>query len=419
MKKIISAILTMLMFTSAAAAAPAPPPRPGGGPGPRPSQGPPPRMAPPRNAPKPGGPAPQRPAPNPGVRPGPQGPGHKPGGPVPPRPIQNPGGKPGPQGPGYRPGGQIPPRPGQPNPGVRPGPQGPGYRPGGPVPHHPEPGPMRPGPVVRPGHIPPPPPPPPRYYRYHYRHHWDDGWFAGGLGLGLLIGVLANSAESSAATQESYDQRAAEVRSAAIDTAQAQSAHVLQVIEQIGAIPALYELNEYWTSQGQTTRLETNAPVSSLKVSGFQGGLTIVYFIDQNLRTVTVTVTAPEYNVSESRSARYTEPAAGQYQTVPGAAYTAAPVPPGAAFDSLGFTLEEAARTAEGFLIIQKVQPATAAAYVGVRDGAVLYKIDGNSTAQVSLEQLCAYIERRTAAGAVAKITFSDGGKQKTANIKL
>ncbi len=357
MKKIISAMLILLMLSGAAAANPGPPPGPG------PQRG--------------GGPSK-----SPAQRPMPPGQGH---GHTPPR--VRPGGQPG----ANRPERPIPPRP-----GVRPGQARPG---------------------IRPGHM-PPPPPPPRYYHRH-RRHWHDGWFIGGLGLGLIIGALANSNSSS--NERDYTRRAEEVRRAARETAEQQSRHVTEIIERIGAQPALYELNEYWQAQGQTTALDTSDPVRSLKVSGFQDGLTIVYRLDRAREDATVTVTAPAYSVSESVTERYKEPLAELSPASPIRAVKAggSPAALNEAFKRLGFMLAEEARTPQGCLIIQSVVPATAAAYAGVTKGAALLEIDGSSTAQVSVEQLCSFINRRAASDAVVQITVSENGREKTVRLQL
>lgn len=408
MKKLISAMLALLMLASAAMANPGPPPRRGG---PGPGRGPAMRPAPPRPGPRPGVQRPPRPAPRPGVQRPPRHMPPRPGIQRPPRP--RPGGPP--------PGINRPPRPMPPRPGTRPG--GPPPRPMPPrPPHHPGIGPR---PPIRPGHhLPPPPPPPPRYY--HRYHHWHDDWFFGGLGIGLIIGALSNSGSSDYSAQRDYERRAEEVRRAARETADQQSRHLVEIISRIGSQSALYELNEYWQAQGQTTSLDTSDPIRSLRVSGFQENLTIVYWLDRSAREETVTVTAPAYNVSESASSRYTEPPGTeaplelrQQQPAPPAPEPPLPPETASAFKRLGFTLDENARTPQGHLIIQSVTPSTVAAYTGMTKGATLYKIDGNTTAQVSVEQLCAFIERRAAAGASVKVTFSDKGKEKTVSMQL
>lgn len=298
---------------------------------------------------------------------------------------------------------------GGPGPGPRPGPP-PGPRPGPrpmprPLPPGPPPGPMHgPHPGWRPG----PPPPPPRHY--HGGFCWDSGWFGGGLGIGVLLGTMINNqsqsqAEANAiAQQQAYERKVNEVRNAARDIAAAQSSHVMQIISQVGPEYALQDLNSYWQAQGQATFLDARTP-SVLKVAGFQQELTILYTVDQSRQSVTVTVNAPQYDISESSTAQYTPPA------------PAAPVKTAAKV--MGFTVADDARSPEGFLLVRDVTPATAAAYVGLKNGAVLYQVDGYSTAQVSVEQMNAYVEGRAAADAVVEITFSDGGKQKTAQIKL
>ncbi|HIT04514.1 MAG TPA: PDZ domain-containing protein [Candidatus Caccocola faecipullorum] len=289
-------------------------------------------------------------------------------------------------------------------------------------PHHPGIGPR---PPIRPGHhLPPPPPPPPRYY--HRYHHWHDDWFFGGLGIGIIIGALSNSGSSDYNAQRDYERRAEEVRRAARETAEQQSRHLVEIISRIGSQSALYELNEYWQAQGQTTSLDTSDPVRSLRVSGFQENLTIVYWLDRAANEETVTVTAPAYNVSESASARYSEPpgtepplALRPQQPAPPAPAPNLPPEMASAFGRLGFTLDEKARTPDGRLIVQSVTPSSVAAHTGMKKGATLYSIDGNSTAQVSVEQLCAFIERRAAAGASVKVAFSEDGRQKTVKMQL
>ncbi|MCD7952498.1 MAG: hypothetical protein LUG14_06185 [Synergistaceae bacterium] len=276
------------------------------------------------------------------------------------------------------------------------------HHPGPPPQHHGGPGPG-PGPGPRPG-----PPPQPRHY--HGGFCWDSGWFGGGLGIGVLLGTMVNNqyqsqAESNAiARQQAYERKVNEVRNAARDIAAAQSSHVMQIISQVGPEYALQDLNSYWQAQGQATFLDARTP-SVLKVAGFQQELTILYTVDPSRQSVTVTVNAPQYDISESSTAQYTPPA------------PAAPVK--AAAKVMGFTVADDARSPEGFLLVRDVTPETAAAYVGLKNGAVLYQVDGYSTAQVGVEQMNAYIEGRSAADAVVEITFSDDGKQKTAQIKL
>lgn len=221
----------------------------------------------------------------------------------------------------------------------------------------------------------------------------------------MMNNQYQSQAEANAiARQQAYERKVNEVRNAARDIAAAQSSHVMQIISQVGPEYALQDLNSYWQAQGQATFLDARTP-SVLKVAGFQQELTILYTVDPSRQSVTVTVNAPQYDISESSTAQYTPPAPA--------------APAKAAAKVMGFTVADDARSPEGFLLVRDVTPATAAAYVGLKNGAVLYQVDGYSTAQVGVEQMNAYIEGRAAADAVVEITFSDGGKQKTAQIKL
>ena len=295
---------------------------------------------------------------------------------------------------------------------MRPG--NPGPRPGGPA--------MRPGPsgppMMRPVHYGPPPvmrpvypPPPPR--RYYYGGGWHDrydrDWVGGALGVGLLLGTLLNNqaqvqAQNDAQAQQlAYDMKAANVQNAAMNTAATQSAQLVQILSQAGPQAALEDLNQYWHNQGQATFLDARQPISTLKVAGFEQNMTLTYTINSQTNTAVVTVSTPDYNVLQSSTVTYTPP----------------PVfTPPETSKMLGFTLNDTDRTPQGFLIARQVAPATAAAYIGIKNNAVIYKIDGNSTAQVTAAQLNAYIRGRSANNAVVTVTFSANGKQKTGNIK-
>lgn len=311
-----------------------------------------------------------------------------------PPPGQHPGG-PGP-GP-VRPG---PPPP--PNPGYRPG-----FRPVGPPPPPPSPG-YRPG--FRP--VGPPPPPPPRYsggYNRGWYGDWNGGWYNDGFGVGILLGAIMSSqaqadAAAAAAQQQAYENKVAQIRSSAEETATRQSSHLAQLISQAGPDNALADLNAYWQAQGQTTFLDARSPISTLRATGFPQNMTIVYLLDRNIKNITVTVNAREYGVSQSSSVPYTLPL---------------PTLSKDAQRLLGFSLADSLRSPDGFFLIQDVIPGTAAAYAGIKNGAKLYKIDGWTTATVTAAQLNAYIESRAAQNGTAAITFSGAGGQKTVQIKL
>lgn len=375
MKKVISAILALLILATSAAAAPAGPPKAPRGGGPAPGRAP-------RIPPRPGVPRPMRP--HPGV--------HRPMHPMPPRP-----------------GVHRLPHPMPPRPGV--------HRP-------PHPMPPRPG-IHRPLH-PVPPHPPFRHHRFRFRHHHlHDGWFFGGLGIGLLIGAIENNRTNNDTDNSEY--RAEDVRSAARETAEQQSGRLLDAISRAGSLDALLEMNDYWRSQGQITLLDTSGPMLSLKVSGFREDLTILYLLDSAAGEVSVTVSFPAYGVTESVTALYREPetAAGTGKTALGAAAPQAPPKPAPrqerpdAFERLGFTLEENMRTKEGFLVARSVAQGSSAEKAGMETGAVIRAIDGNSTARVSVEQVRAFIDRRAEAGASVKITFTAGGQEKTVTTRL
>ena len=376
MKKIISALLAVMMIASAAAAEPqgprqeGPPVQGGGSAMRRPPQGPPP------------------PGPGPGAQSGPQsGAGQR--GPHGPqegaRPARPQGPWNGPQGAQ----GQGVPRQ-WPQSGRRPGPggmppwQNPGYATGwggwwG-----------------------------TRLPRRYRDRDWDSPWLSGLIGLivGTIISGQAQARpETSVPAQES---RADEVKRAAENIAEEQTERAVQIIKRDGPDSVLKELNDSWQQQRQATFLDAGAPVGVLKVAGFQQDLTITYTLDRNERRVTVDVEAPYYGVSESRSAQYDD-APLPAQSVPRQRSAA---------KLMGFSVSEEARASDGCMIVQSVAPATAAAYAGLKEGSVLKSIDGNSTAQVSVEQMAAYMTKRSEADAVVKITFTADGKEKTAPIK-
>ena len=404
--KFLAAVLSLLLTAAAAAAQPGPPPPPpqgAGGPG-----GPPPSAPGPRPGPAPG-PGPARPMP---PRPGGPGPAPAPG-PVPARPMAPRPGGPGPAPvPGPGPIRPMPPRPGGPGP-IRPIAPRPGYpapmprpmRPVGPPPPMPRPYYYRPGPVLPPG--PPPGAPGPWHAYRRYRPGWyDGGYYDDWFGVGVVLGTILNQQEQ-ANTEAREAARLAQienVRSSAADTAARQSDQITQIIAEVGPEKALSQLNDYWHDQGQATFLDARTPVSMLRVVGFQQNLTIVYTTDARSQNVSVTVTAPDYNVSETVTSAYRLPQ---------------PVLSKDAERLLGFSVNDAERSPEGFLLVKNVVPATAAAYVGIRNGARLYSVDGSSTAEVSAAQLNAYVERRAGENATIEVVFSGGKGKQSARIKL
>lgn len=257
---------------------------------------------------------------------------------------------------------------------------------------------------------PPPPPPPPHYHR-HPHGYCDDGALFGGLAVGLMIGALASSQQDQAAAREAEQQRvfereAAEVRDAARKLAEAQCANVTEIISRLGPDHALEDLDNYWQSHGQPTLQDVNRPPRTLKIAGFSQNMKLRYDIDRERSTATVTVSAPEYKVSESRTMSYvyTPPAAQ---------------PSGGGVEKLlGFTVSDDSRSPEGFLVVTPVVPSTVAAYAGVRSGSVLCAVDGGSTADVSAAQMEAYIGGRAAAGAAVKLTLADGGARRTLELR-
>lgn len=285
-------------------------------------------------------------------------------------------------------------------PGGGPGGHGPGPGP------HPGPGP-RPGPGPHPG---PRPTPRPGWYGGwgYYRHgdyYWDSPW-VGGL-IGLLIGAIINGqaqAQPESTPQSSYTAEE-KVITAAKNLADAEAERTVKLIEQNGVEQTLHELNSYWQEQRQPTFLDERTPVSSLRVSGFQHYLTMTYEVDRSNNKVTVYVESPYYNVSEKKSAHYSDPARAHPQQ----RYAKRPI---------GFTVSDSARAQDGSFIVQSVDPATAAAYAGLKEGCVIKRVDGNSTAQVSAEQMETYIIRRSHEGVPVKITFTHNGKEQTVPVR-
>ncbi|MBQ9882336.1 MAG: PDZ domain-containing protein [Synergistes sp.] len=372
-KKVISALLAVMITASSAAAAPH-----GGGGGFGHGGG-----HPGGGHPGGGGGPIVRPMPGPG---GPGGPGgHGPGGPGM-KPSHGPGG--GGMRPGGGPGGHGP----GPGPGPHPGP--------GPGPH---PGP-RPGPGPHPG---PGPYPGPGWYggwRYYHDNFWDSPW-VGGL-VGLLIGAIINGqSQSDSAPQSTYTAEE-KVTTAARNLAEAEADRTVNLIRRSGVEGALHELHDYWQEQRQPTFLDDRTPVSTLKVSGFQHYLAMTYEIDRSNHNVSVCVESPYYNVSEKRSARYEDPS------------PAAQPQDRYAHRSVGFTVSESERAPDGCLVVKSVEPATAAAYAGLKEGCEIKKIDGHSTANVSVEQMKAYVIRRSNEGYPVNVTFASGGKEKTVPIR-
>ena len=261
---------------------------------------------------------------------------------------------------------------------------------------------------------PPPPPPPPHHHR-HPHDYCDDAGLFGGLAVGLMIGALASSQQEQAAAQanakaeeerRAYEREVSEVRDAARQLAEAQSVNVMQIISKLGPDHALEDLDNYWQANGRPTLQDVNRPPRKLKIAGFSQNMTLLYDINREQSTVTVTVSAPDYHVSESRTMPYVY------------APPAAPAAGGGVEKLLGFTVSDDSRSREGFLVVTSVVPSTVAAYAGVKSGSVLCAVDGNSTANVSAAQMEAYVGGRAAAGAAVKLTLADGGARRTLELR-
>ena len=221
-----------------------------------------------------------------------------------------------------------------------------------------------------------------------------------------MIGAIINGQSQSDSTTRSTDTAAEKVAAAAENLAAAEADRTVNLIARSGVDEALRELNNYWQEQRQPTHLDDRTPVSTLKVSGFQHYLAMTYEIDRTNRNVTVCVESPYYNVMERRSARYEDPAPAAQ---PQGQYTQR---------SVGFTVSDSERTPDGFLIVKSVDHATAAYYAGLKDGSVIKKVDGHSTANVSTEQLKAYVIRRSHEGYAVNVTFAVDGKETTVPIR-
>ena len=144
---------------------------------------------------------------------------------------------------------------------------------------------------------PPPPPPPPHHHR-HPHDYCDDAGLFGGLAVGLMIGALASSQQDQAAAREAEQQRVferevAEVREAARKLAEAQSVNVTEIISKLGPDHALEDLDNYWQAHGQPTLQDVNRPPRTLKIAGFSQNMRLLYDIDRERSTVTVTVSSP------------------------------------------------------------------------------------------------------------------------------
>ena len=86
----------------------------------------------------------------------------------------------------------------------------------------------------------------------------------------------------------------AEVREAARKLAEAQSVNVTEIISKLGPDHALEDLDNYWQAHGQPTLQDVNRPPRTLKIAGFSQNMRLLYDIDRERSTVTVTVCVRE-----------------------------------------------------------------------------------------------------------------------------
>ncbi|MCF0247379.1 MAG: PDZ domain-containing protein [Synergistes sp.] len=348
---------------------------------------------------------------------GPSGPGGHSGAPG---PHFNPGGHsgaPGPHvGPGFHPGPNVHPAPGGGIPGhVRPPFIAPGYRPehGFKPGWHPHPGPG------------PRPPRPPRPYPgpgwggwgwYDGYYGWGDGgWVVGAIGAVAILSALFNSDTQAQreAEERAYQEEAEVIRSEAYALAKAQCDNLKNTVFLAGVDNALNTLSDYWQKRGQVTSVTDGDPVSTLTVTGLNDNITLTYSLNRSDLNIMTTAEQEYYNVAETCTGHcdFTQQKQKDAAEVLDTAEKAD--------KSIGFTVDPDKRSSDGFLVVDKVTEGTAAYYLGIRPGAKIYDIDGHSTANVSLDQLRAFVSKRAGEDASISITFSDGTGKKTGQIKL
>jgi C-terminal processing protease CtpA/Prc len=258
----------------------------------------------------------------------------------------------------------------------------------------------------------PPGPPMPYRHRSHYRywHDDDDDWghVATGLGIAILLGTLIyNSHHHAPAPQQptvtpEQQKKTEEVRTQAKQNADAELKRAVELAASHDLDETLSLLEKRWQDDGRRTSRDVMESVAKLKVSGFVDNILMEYDFDQTKALATVSVTAPDYQVSEESS--------GPYHVKP---------PLTSLQKTLGFDLSDKYRAPSGGIEIRDMVPGSRAAQAGIAEGSLLLKVDAYDVKNFDCGRISSYIEGRAERAAAVKLSVSHAGKTKVVKIQL
>ena len=272
---------------------------------------------------------------------------------------------------------------------------------------------------------------------YPPRRHSSDNSSAiaagvGGLILGAILAGALNSNSNSSSNNNNgnnndgqyynnsiSEEQRYEMEKEAKDFAASQRDYFISSIESVGVEQAIRDVDSYWRSQGNNTKIDSNKSATRVTVTDNQNGYSLTYAADRSTCHVAVAVENNTYKISATSNGMYNSKANNYYPS----SSSGVPAPSYNNYGNgsahiMGFTVSDNNRTKDGYMIISNIRGGTAAAYVGVTNNAVLYKVDGYKTNEASAEQLRSYIEGRIKSDMTVTINFSAGDSSKTATIR-
>ena len=273
----------------------------------------------------------------------------------------------------------------------------------------------------------------PRYYGYR---NYSNNDILVGLGAAIVLGSIFSSINSSSGYSRgsgtSYNdsrndleyRKKQDIENSTRNKAENEAKRASSLAVERGIGEAISIIRNLWESEGRRTSFEDRSGIAVIKISGFNDGSQIQYSFYPENRKVFVRISVPEYSVSEEASEYYADPLRN---TEP--SYVQQPTPlqympnnPGPILSLTqfaGFDITDGKRSSSGHMLIESVAKGTAAFYAGLRQGDRLVKVDVYDTLNYDFGWIKAYLNDKHKSRALLKITFVQGGVEKTAEIQL
>ncbi len=244
------------------------------------------------------------------------------------------------------------------------------------------------------------------HHHHHYHRHESDNTgaiVAAGV-LGLLVGAaIADSSKSEPAKPAPAETPKPDYQQKAKDILDTELKFLVETIERKGEGRALEYIDDYWHNKSVPTLYKFGDTVSSLQVADVHNGFSVLYLVDVGRAEATVRVEQPDNDIKEERTRGYIRTAESIVDLQ----------------KKIGFTLSDGSRDEHRYMKALSVVQGTAAWYLGIRTGTVIYSIDRIDTSQTDYRHIAQYIAESSEAHATIEITIMQNGAKKNCLIKL